>query len=66
MAGHGAGLVYITGASSGIGQALAWHYYQLGWSIAWWQDAPQSWSSGRSPCEWMHPATPFMARMSRT
>ena len=34
MAGHGAGLVYITGASSGIGQALAWHYYQLGWSIA--------------------------------
>ena len=34
MAGRGAGLVYITGASSGIGQALAWHYYQLGWSIA--------------------------------
>ena len=34
MSGHGAGLVYITGASSGIGQALAWHYYQLGWSIA--------------------------------
>lgn len=34
MAGHGAGLVYITGASSGIGQALAWYYYQRGWSIA--------------------------------
>lgn len=34
MAGHGSGLVYITGASSGIGQALAWHYYQLGWSVA--------------------------------
>lgn len=34
MSGHGAGLVYITGASSGIGQALAWHYYRLGWSIA--------------------------------
>lgn len=27
-------LIYITGASSGIGQALAWHYYQLGWSLA--------------------------------
>lgn len=29
-----ASLVYITGASSGIGQALAWHYYQQGWSVA--------------------------------
>ena len=28
------GLVYITGASSGIGQALAQHYYQRGWSLA--------------------------------
>ncbi|MDR2300151.1 MAG: SDR family oxidoreductase [Comamonas sp.] len=27
-------LVYITGASSGIGQALARHYYDLGWSLA--------------------------------
>lgn len=27
-------LIYITGASSGIGQALAWHYYRLGWSLA--------------------------------
>jgi short-subunit dehydrogenase len=29
-----AGLVFITGASSGIGQALAWRYYQAGWSLA--------------------------------
>ena len=27
-------LVYITGASSGLGQAMAWHYYQRGWSVA--------------------------------
>ncbi len=27
-------LVFITGASSGIGQALAWRYYQAGWSLA--------------------------------
>lgn len=27
-------LVYITGASSGIGQALALRYYQAGWSLA--------------------------------
>lgn len=27
-------LVYITGASSGIGQALALHYYRAGWSLA--------------------------------
>ena len=38
MAEHGANnlppLVYITGASSGLGQAMAWHYYQRGWSVA--------------------------------
>jgi short-subunit dehydrogenase len=28
------GLVFITGASSGIGQALAWHYHQAGWRLA--------------------------------
>jgi short-subunit dehydrogenase len=27
-------LVFITGASSGIGQALAWRYYQAGWRLA--------------------------------
>jgi len=27
-------LVFITGASSGIGQALAWRYYQEGWRLA--------------------------------
>ena len=27
-------LVFITGASSGIGQALAWQFYQQGWSLA--------------------------------
>lgn len=27
-------LAFITGASSGIGQALAWHAYQRGWSLA--------------------------------
>lgn len=27
-------LAFITGASSGIGQALAWHAYQQGWSLA--------------------------------
>jgi short-subunit dehydrogenase len=27
-------LVYITGASSGIGQALAWQYYQAGFNLA--------------------------------
>jgi short-subunit dehydrogenase len=27
-------LVFITGASSGIGQALAWQYYQAGYSLA--------------------------------
>ena len=28
------GLVFITGASSGIGQALAWRYYRAGWRLA--------------------------------
>lgn len=28
------GLVFITGASSGIGQALAWRYHQAGWRLA--------------------------------
>lgn len=27
-------LVFITGASSGIGQALAWRFYEAGWSLA--------------------------------
>lgn len=27
-------LVFITGASSGIGQALAWRFYQAGWRLA--------------------------------
>ena len=27
-------LVFITGASSGIGQALAWRYHQAGWRVA--------------------------------
>lgn len=27
-------LVFITGASSGIGQALAWHFYQAGYTLA--------------------------------
>ena len=27
-------LVFITGASSGIGRALAWRYYQAGWRLA--------------------------------
>lgn len=27
-------LAFITGASSGIGQALAWRYHQAGWSLA--------------------------------
>lgn len=27
-------LVVITGASSGIGRALAWHYHQAGWNLA--------------------------------
>jgi short-subunit dehydrogenase len=28
------GLVFITGASSGIGQALAWRYHEAGWQLA--------------------------------
>jgi len=31
---NSSGLVYITGASSGIGQALALRYYQAGWRLA--------------------------------
>ena len=27
-------LIFITGASSGIGQALAWRYHQAGWNLA--------------------------------
>ena len=27
-------LAFITGASSGIGQALAWRYHQAGWRLA--------------------------------
>ena len=27
-------LVFITGASSGIGQAMAWRFYQAGWRLA--------------------------------
>ena len=27
-------LVFITGASSGIGQALAWRFHQAGWRLA--------------------------------
>ena len=27
-------LLFVTGASSGIGQALAWRYYQAGYSLA--------------------------------
>ncbi len=27
-------LVFVTGASSGIGQALAWRFYQAGYSLA--------------------------------
>ncbi len=37
MSGPAAGggkLVFITGASSGIGQALAWRYHQAGWRLA--------------------------------
>jgi short-subunit dehydrogenase len=30
----GAPLAFITGASSGIGQALAWRYHQAGWRLA--------------------------------
>lgn len=34
MAGPAAPLAFITGASSGIGQALAWRYHQAGWRLA--------------------------------
>jgi short-subunit dehydrogenase len=32
--GNPAKLVFVTGASSGLGQALAWRYYQAGYSLA--------------------------------
>lgn len=41
-------LVFITGASSGIGQALAWRYYQAGYQLALVvrrTDATQAWAS---------------------
>ena len=44
-------LIFITGASSGIGQALAWRYYQAGFSLALVArrtDEIQSWAEGRS------------------
>lgn len=31
---NASGLVFITGASSGLGQALAWRYHQAGWRLA--------------------------------
>lgn len=34
MSGAPAPLAFITGASSGIGQALAWRYHQAGWRLA--------------------------------
>ena len=34
MTAEGAPLAYITGASSGIGQALALRYYRAGWRLA--------------------------------
>lgn len=34
MTSPGDKLVFITGASSGIGQALAWRYHQAGWRLA--------------------------------
>ena len=43
-------LVFITGASSGIGQALAWRYHQAGWRLALAArrtDAMEQWASER-------------------
>ncbi len=43
-------LIFITGASSGIGQALAWRYYQAGYSLALVArrtDEIHSWAQGR-------------------
>src|SRR5690606_2703560 len=34
MSAAGGPLAFITGASSGIGQALAWRYHQAGWRLA--------------------------------
>lgn len=47
-------LVFITGASSGIGQSLAWRYYQAGYSLALVARRTQeieSWASGRQISE---------------
>jgi short-subunit dehydrogenase len=44
-------LIFITGASSGIGQALAWRYYQAGFDLALVArrtDAIQAWANGRA------------------
>ena len=44
-------LIFITGASSGIGQALAWRYYQAGFSLALVArrtDEIQKWADGRA------------------
>jgi short-subunit dehydrogenase len=44
-------LIFITGASSGIGQALAWRYYQAGFSLALVArrtDDMQNWAHGRA------------------
>ena len=44
-------LIFITGASSGIGQALAWRYYQAGFSLALVArrtDEIQAWATGRA------------------
>lgn len=43
-------LIFITGASSGIGQALAWRFYQAGYSLALVArrtDEIESWAKGR-------------------
>jgi short-subunit dehydrogenase len=43
-------LVFITGASSGIGQALAWRYHQAGWRLALASrrtEEIESWARGR-------------------
>ncbi len=47
-------LVFVTGASSGLGQALAWRFYQAGYSLALVArrtDAIQSWADARQLSE---------------